>query len=345
MAANELEPIDPRTALQMYLNDRKQTASGNTLRSHRSRLSHFITWCDSENIDNLNGLTGRDIHRYKQWRFHGDGASQGEYAVKTISTQMDTLRVFIRFVEGIDGVQQGISDLVKSPDVPAGTQRTNILPEERMRPILDFLDKHHYASLPHVLLSIMWRCQLRVGACHSLDVNDVQNDSNGAWLRVEHRPATDTTLKNGNDGERPVAIREDLHAVLQDYISHHRIDQTDEHGREPLFSSRQGRRHTTNLREIVYGWSRPCELSGECPHGKTVANCDAARRKNWASQCPSSEAPHAVRRGSITYLLREDTPVQIVSDRADVSPDVIDQHYDSRTEKEKMELRREYLPD
>lgn len=36
-------------------------------------------------------------------------------------------------------------------------------------------------------------------------------------------------------------------------------------------------------------------------------------------------------------------PDKMVSDRANVSPEVIEQHYDRRSEREKMEQRREYL--
>ncbi len=60
-------------------------------------------------------------------------------------------------------------------------------------------------------------------------------------------------------------------------------------------------------------------------------------------EMPVVGPPHAIRRGSITHWLREDVPTPAVSDRADVSADVIDQHYDERTDQEKMEQRRQYL--
>lgn len=41
----------------------------------------------------------------------------------------------------------------------------------------------------------------------------------------------------------------------------------------------------------------------------------------------------------------EDMPEKVVSNRANVSQAVIDQHYDRRTEREKMEQRREFISD
>ena len=73
-------------------------------------------------------------------------------------------------------------------------------------------------------------------------------------------------------------------------------------------------------------------------------NCEALPR-NHTSKCPSSLNPHAIRRGSITHSLNNDMPDKVVSDRANVSPEVIEQHYDRRSEREKMEQRQAYLDD
>ncbi|MFB6187897.1 MAG: site-specific integrase, partial [Halobacteriaceae archaeon] len=62
-----------------------------------------------------------------------------------------------------------------------------------------------------------------------------------------------------------------------------------------------------------------------------------------ASQCPSSKSPHAVRRGAATHWLNEDLPERVVSDRANMSPEILRKHYDRRSPRDRMEQRRGYL--
>lgn len=61
------------------------------------------------------------------------------------------------------------------------------------------------------------------------------------------------------------------------------------------------------------------------------------------AKCDEAVSPHAIRRGSITHFLSQDVPVEIVGDRMDVSRDVLDKHYDKRSEEVKLEQRRGYL--
>ena len=65
--------------------------------------------------------------------------------------------------------------------------------------------------------------------------------------------------------------------------------------------------------------------------------------RNETSKCPSSVSPHAIRRGSITQHLSKDVSEKVVSDRMNVSLDVLEEHYDRRSEREKADQRRDYL--
>jgi site-specific recombinase XerD len=331
-----LEPIDPETAVELYLADREAEVAKATLYSHSSRLGHFVRWCDEENIDNLNELSGRSLHAYRLWR-----RRDGDLAPTTEKTQMDTVRVFVKWLESIDAVVDDLHTKVRSPVLRDGQNvRDVMLESDRAEEILGYLSKYEYASRPHIVLTLMWHTMMRTGAVHSLDVDDY--DPNGRYIAVVHRPESGTTIKNGVDGERLIALSNDVCQVLDDWIANRRIETDDEFGRRPLVSTSNGRAHRSTLRGDCYRYTRPCVSTGECPHDRDPDDCDAMEY-TAAFDCPSSVSPHALRRGGITHHLNSDVPKEVVSDRANVTADVLDEHYDQRSQREKMEQRRGYL--
>lgn len=108
----DLEPIDPETAVELYLADTEAVAAKATVNTHRSRLGHFVEWCDEQDIENLNEMTGRRFHEFRLWR-----RNVGNINKASEKSQMDTLRVFTRWLESIDGVEQDLQVKVRSPDV------------------------------------------------------------------------------------------------------------------------------------------------------------------------------------------------------------------------------------
>jgi len=163
-------------------------------------------------------------------------------------------------------------------------------------------------------------------------------------LEVVHRPESNTTLKNQTRGERLVALSDEVCELLDDWLEHGRPEVIDDHGRNPLISTPEGRAHTTTLRGDCYRYTRPCIIDNDCPHGRDLDDCSATSYDS-ASECPSTVSPHALRRGGITHALQEGWPMKAVGDRANVTESVLSKHYDSRNEEEKMEQRREYLDD
>jgi site-specific recombinase XerD len=323
--------------MEMYLKDRDIADS--TLRAHRRRITRLVEWCDAEAIDNINDLTGRQIHRFKIEAFESKD-NGGNYSKETIRSVMDTMRVFIRWCESIDAVPQGTSEKVQSPS-PENT-RDEALERNQAASILKYLHQYEYASHRHSLVDLFWHTGIRLGGAHGLDLETVHLDEN--YIELHHRPEEETPLKNGESGERLVNISTTSARVLPDYIDHNRHDVEDDYGRRPLFTSKQGRRAKSNLREIIYGVTRPCVYTNRCPHDRNIEDCDAAGGVQDASKCPSSLYPHAFRRGSITHHLREDTPKRLVSDRMDVNMETLDKHYDTRSDMERMEQRWDYLP-
>lgn len=337
-ADNDLEPLAPDEGRKLYLQDRTDI-SQNTKRTHDKRIKRFVDWCSDNDIDDLNDLGGRDIRRYKIDEF-SEREDGGDYSEETIRGYIDTLRVFLRFGVSIDAVPPGLPQKVQSPRPEKS--RDEELERDRATTIIANLAQYEYASVRHVLIVLMWRIGARVGALRGLDVDDV--DTTDRVIDFHHRPETETPLKNGTESERSVAISDDTTNLVTDYIEQNRPDTRDDHGREPLFASKHGRRHISNLREIVYSVTRPCEWGG-CPHDRDPSECEAARRTEYASKCPSSVYPHAIRRGALSNMLRQEVPKAVVADRSDVQPSTIDEHYNTLTQRERADVRRTYFED
>lgn len=192
----ELEPIEPDTAVELYLKDREGELAKQTHRSHDERLGHFVRWCEQNDIANLNDVSGRDVNRYKIWR------SEGIKRV-TLKTKLDTLRVFLRWAAGIDAVHPDLPDKVQSPTLARGeNERESHIDDDTAEEIIGYLRKYEYATLPHVTWEILWHTGMRRGSAVALDDYNAEEQ----YLDVAHRPETDTPLKNKHPGERPVWI-------------------------------------------------------------------------------------------------------------------------------------------
>jgi integrase len=332
-----LEPIAPERAVELYLQDRESELSKRSQYGHKSRLGYFTRWCDEQDITNMNKLSGRDLHRFRLWR-----RADGDLAPISEKTQMDTLRVFIRWCTSIEAVPADLHAKVVSPSMSEEDETKDVMVDADVAEgILDYLSSYEYASARHLCFQLMWRALLRRGGVRTLDVSDY--DPQEMSLEVQHRPETGTPIKNKQSGERFIALNDETCALLDDWLADQRPDVEDEYGRKPLLGSSEGRLHVTTIQNYIYSVTTPCMVTDECPHDRVISECDAAGVRTGASKCPSSRSPHAVRRGAITNWLSADIPEPVVSARANVSSDTLHKHYDRRTERKKMEQRRKYL--
>ncbi len=342
MTADQLEPIAPRDALELWLDQMDGDLSPHTVRARRYRMGFFVRWCEGADADgprltNLNEISGRDLLRYRNWR--ADGINR-----VTLKTQLSELRVFMRFCAKIDAVPESIPERINVPTLQGGeNERDTFVSAERAEDVIEFLETYYYASLNHVLFLLTWQTGARIGGLHSLDLADV--DFENERVTFVHRPDRGTRLKNRDGGERVVALPSKTITVVRDYVEVKREPVTDEYGREPLFASQFGRMSKRYLPKRLYQVTRPCHINQPCPADKDPAECEYTGGVDDAVACPHNERPHNIRRGAITHWLRQDVPETAVSDRMNVSEKTLDRHYDERTDTERAEQRRKFLDD
>lgn len=130
-------------------------------------------------------------------------------------------------------------------------------------------------------------------------------------------------------------------ARVEEYVEATRLDKTDDYGRRPLLTTQNGRPTGDTIYKWINRLTQPCHY-GECPHDRDPEDCEATG-DGFPSKCPSARSPHAIRRGAITHHLNEEVSPEIASERMNVSLDVRYEHYDVRTDREKMEVRKQQL--
>jgi len=246
-------------------------------------LKRFLEWSDREDIDDMNDVTGRDLQRFKMFR-------KQEVNDVTLKSQMDTLRVFVRFCESIDGCIDGLSESINSPSLAdADTRGTDVLGAEKAEAILAYHDKYLYAQVEHALFRLLWESGMRMGSARGIDLAHYY--PRDEYVEIRHNPESDTPLKNGEGGERMVALSDTVCEIVNDWIDEQRPAITDDAGRDPLLTSRQGRVHVTTIQQYAYMATRPCFYGADCPHDRDPDTCDAATERYKASKCPSSVSP------------------------------------------------------
>lgn len=253
------EDMQPRQAVERFLRKRQTDATDRTLRSYTARLEIFADWCEERGIGRLGDLTAFDVDEFDIER------RNSELAPATIKSHLTTLRVFLSYCEDIGGVEE---DLPESVDVPTLTKQEESsderLAEEDAMNALEFLrgSPKYEGTVMHAFLEVAWHSGARMGGIRGLDIGDYHAEEQ--YLEFNHRPSTDTPLKNKQDGERLVGISDKVCRALDIYVARERSEKRDEHGRDPLFCARQGRPSFSSLRACrtrrrnrVSGWSVP----------------------------------------------------------------------------------------
>ncbi|OYR39940.1 site-specific integrase [Halorubrum sp. Hd13] len=332
------QTVPLRKARNDFLDHKYNTQKESTARAYKYPTKALIQYADERNVTVPGDLTKGLVNSWIDHR-------RQEVKPVTVHNNAKHARVFLKWLAQRDLCDWEIHTKMDIPDVPdRGDVNEEMIEADRAEAILDYLNTYHYATTYHALFYTMWHTGCRISGAIALDIDDFHVNPYGKnALRFKHRKATGTPLKNNSKSEREVNISEGLSEVLNDYINGPRHDVLDEHGREPLFTTPNGRLYRQRSYKNVVALTRPCVVSNTCPHDRDLNECDAATKKDQAPSCPSSMTHHPIRKGSISHHLNEGWPQEQLSDRVDVSGDVLEKHYDLRSEEKKRENRVQYL--
>jgi site-specific recombinase XerC len=305
-------------AIEAYLAEREFELSDSSLQNHRYQLKQFRIWGASVGVDSIEELDPIALSKFRR-------ARSDDINSNTMYNQLSVLRLFLRFTHRMGWVEESLADSIVLP-TRDGRARDSTIDPDRVASILDELERYRYASLDHVILSMIWTASLRIGALRGLDVGDVH--AGDEWFDVVHRPETETPLKNAGDSEREVNLHGWVCDVLRAWINDRRPGVQDSHGeREPLLATQHGRIARSSIRRRIYKLTSCGSLGQGCECGADpITHCDDV------------VAPHDIRRSSITAWLNDGADKGLLSDRVDTESWA---HYDVRDPSQKREARRD----
>jgi site-specific recombinase XerD len=328
-----------REAAERWLDRKRGPSSDSSISTLYYRLKQFWEWCEENDVEQLEDVTPWTIEEFEAER-------RSKIKLLSLNKQFGTIQNWLEWCASRGLVSEDVVEAVDPPDVPKQQKSSDIkLDDEDALPQLAFYrnDEESRASRRHIVLELLWHIGCRMGGLRALDLRDY-NDVEGPdgtrirYLYFRHRPESSTPLKNKEDGERPVWLSERVADLLDEYLRFNRNRVRDENGRKPLFTTSVGRASRTTIRTDSYFGTAPC-LRDPCPHDRPDQACEY-----WSSdsisKCPSTRSPHQIRTGSITWQLNQGVSMTTVSERANVSVNVIEDHYDKPDPMKALRKRR-----
>ena len=346
----ELVSTMPVHVVEYFLAIHVPEWSGETYSDYSYDTTRFLEYAEYSNLNDLSEISSTELESFKQWRKRDENVG-----LATLHGQLAKIRVFIGWCETIGIVEEGLADDIEMPDLDRSdiVSYTRLFPEAADK-IFEYHKQFEYVDRKFAEFTLMWVGLIRLGGARALDLEDYNREK--GYINLKHRDETGTRLKNGESpvegegGERQINLPDWVCEILNTYIDgtgdpNHpkRKDVTDEHGREPLFTTRFGRVSESTVQRDLYRITQPCRYGQECPHDKDPESCEERNNNNELSKCESNVSPHPVRRGGICHQLNEGVPKSKICERADVSLKVLNKHYDLRTKEEAREQRREEL--
>jgi len=299
-------------------------------RQYSTKIDYILDYfVDEVGAETTHDLTSEDIGHFDTWRKYESLDRDEPMSDKTLSDDIYLFDEFISHMVEHKLVPARFIEQVEQPDV--NPEKGDGVSEKKLDPelakaALEYLRTYQYADVEHVVLELFCRTAARRSGLVGRNISEFKQAESDDVLSFEHDEGY--RLKNDEGSNRDVTLYGDLPEIIQDYIDGPRPAVTDDEGNEPLLTKGNGRIGSSTLKKIAYKWTRPCQVGLACPHDKDPESCEAAQKANSAYECPSSRAPHHIRKGYITDNRNAGVSPEGIEQRCDVNPRTQKIHYD-----------------
>jgi hypothetical protein len=295
--------------------------------------AYLLDVVDGQTTDDI---SSEDVKRYKKWRKYESLNREKPLSKNTLRDDMYLFREFIQYLTEHRMAPVRFEKCIQIPEVDyaagEGVDKKKLDPEIA-KASRNYLRKYQYANVEHVTMELLFETGGRKGGLVGRNLSHF--DPGEGTLQFKHR--VETPLKKEENSEREITLYGKVPEIIQDYIADKRPAETDEEGQSPLLTKGDQRISPSTLQKISYKWTRPCMVGLDCPHDRDPENCEAAQKNNSAYKCPSSRAPHHIRKGYITDQKNRGVPGDAIEHRCDVSNRIQDLHYDLPDDTEERE--------
>jgi site-specific recombinase XerC len=341
-SSNSSDSLGQKTLSELFdrYYDRKENRSPTTRSQYKRTIPVFVEFAEEHGITTPNQISTELVDRFV------DELKDEHDADATVLTYTKNVRAWLRWLQKRQLCSEPVFRILDKDELGLSpTARDEAIPKQIVAQILRNLRQKRRGSHLHAITELFWNAGPRIGGVHSSDLRDFDIVNNE--IRFRHRPSTGTRLKNGDkqddqpgDGERNIELESSVIEAIKLYIETERPDVTDEYGRQPLFTTTQGRASKSTLRRWIYEATSCRWIPEELENCSCDGSCDPD-----TDVCPYSYYPHAIRRGSIVNHLSNGLRPDYASGRFDVSTKVIKDHYDPRTKQRRKEDRVEHVRD
>lgn len=318
---------------------KKEDVKGSTWKTYERTLGHFVEFLAEQEVQELGDIKTRHFRRFDAWlRKQGNKKTTRNKKLRQLKTVVQDWVIFFND-RGADREWERAIDRAKPAVSPEEASRAKErVPTDKAERVVSrrrfiahqLLESRELRDA--AVLGILVDAGPRKSEITGLDVDDFIGGERPR-LKFVDRTETGTNLKNGWSHEREAHVSKETAESIMLYLEHGRPDLQDEYGRQPLFHSGGDngnpltRISKKTVEDISYGYTRPCELQGECSLGKSVDDCPHTSNTQ-ARGCPESDRPHAWRGTAANIMYYErGMPKDRVSDRMGLSVKILEKHY------------------
>lgn len=100
---NDLESLDPESGVELFLEHKSTDCRPSIVKNHCYRMKHFLEWSNEIGLDNLNGLSGRDVQQYRLWP-----SNETEINAITMKNVLFGFRVFLKWAGSMEAATEDL---------------------------------------------------------------------------------------------------------------------------------------------------------------------------------------------------------------------------------------------